>query len=223
MTRARSKGAKSRLTSTVADPADIERTKAMLVDYFKLSSPVTGLATVDDLALTCEHLVELDNDGDLGVDRFWPLKREELCRLLAFPEGRPLTWSKYRSISGLTSSWDIGPNHPPTSAYEQGGDGMCVQPCELFTHQLVGVASILDQAFVDDKTTFIPGFILADGVGLGKSATCLAIISFLMGLYVCEKEAGNTNRPPIVNAGVSASRNFGRMYTTDHYLHVFRQ
>ncbi|KIM37675.1 hypothetical protein M413DRAFT_30621 [Hebeloma cylindrosporum] len=193
--RARGK-AKKLPTAQLADEREVAATIDMLVDHFNESpeGPVTDSAVVDD-SIVWDKVS--DEAGDLGVEKFSGHTEDHLHTLLDFPAGRPVTWSKFRDADQTISAW----NSDDAERYEKGGEGM--KPVALMWHQLVGVASIVDKSFLpegSDRTgdNAVPGVLLADAVGVGKTAQVMAYITFIRSLWACETKNEGAGRPPIV-------------------------
>ena len=137
--------------------------------------PVTREA-VDE---TMEAIHAFEEDGDVGVKHFWPKSTQELWKMLDFPEGRPVLWNTYRRNDSARTAWDEGENEKTREEYITGSERMRDEPIRLFAHQLHAVAATVDMMFSEKRKNDKGGMLIADGVGLGKSATLFAIIAFL--------------------------------------------
>lgn len=72
---------------------------------------------------------------------------------------------------------------------------------DLLWHQQVGISSMVDKRFTKVKTLNAPGIILADAVGVGKTAQMLGMVAFLQQTYVVENPVNSAKpepRPPII-------------------------
>ncbi|KAM6500021.1 hypothetical protein JOM56_003035, partial [Amanita muscaria] len=78
--------------------------------------------------------------------------------------------------------------------FETGGDGM--QELSLLWHQLVGVASLATKAWGPDARHAPFGILLADEVGVGKTAQVMAFIALLQLVHQCE--LNGQQRPPLL-------------------------
>lgn len=123
--------------------------------------------------------------ADLGVGKFVQYSEETLSTLLDFPNGSPTLFAGFRSSSGLCA-W----NANDAKQFHSGNPDM--KPLRLLWHQLVGVASIVDKVFVAEPIKVEPpGVLVADAVGVGKTALTLGLIAFIIdAFYVQEAVAG---------------------------------
>lgn len=185
-----------------AAAGDIEEIWATYVQLF-------GLKVVTDMHLQ----IVLNSDvgvqeawqglPDLGVAKFARCSEATLSSLLNFPDGCPTLFTKLRSSSGLCA-WDAN----DSKKFMPGNPDM--KPLRLLWHQLVGVASIVDKAFsIEPVEAGIPGILVADAVGVGKTALTMGVIAFIIdAFYVQEAAAGNRVggkllHPDVPGAGVT--------------------
>ncbi|KAG1905166.1 P-loop containing nucleoside triphosphate hydrolase protein [Suillus fuscotomentosus] len=117
-----------------------------------------------------------EGSNDLGVDNFRSLDDTALNRLLNFPDGRPALFARFRSLS-RKSAWDDGAE----KEFVDGNPDM--QPLSLLWHQRVGIASIVEKIWQKDQTNAVPGILLADEVGVGKTAQVMGSIAFMIDQY----------------------------------------
>ncbi len=120
---------------------------------------------VDD---ALEAVKVFEEGGDIGVQTFWPKSKEEMWKLLDFPEGRPVLWNKYRTKDTALTAWDKGETETTRHEYNEGSDRMNAQPISLFPHQLHAIAACVETIFDERRKTDKGGMLIADGVGLGK-------------------------------------------------------
>ncbi len=160
--------------------------------------------------------VKFLEEGDLGVEVMAKQTFEQLIILLSFYGGRPGNWNAYVREDGITA-WHLGltPSNPSVTRrgplnteveitlemFATGGPGF--KPISLLWHQLVGVVVILATMFFGQRVTQapMPGVLLADGVGVGKTAQVMATIAFLQQVQVIEtvEEVSNrVGRPPLI-------------------------
>jgi len=134
-------------------------------------------ANEEDLPLSKPPLVENPfgkgiDGADPGVEVETGMSPDELARELGFPDHLPFLFNKYRHTKGF-SAWDN-----PT-LFENTNDP-CVQPLCLHYHQLAGLHAIIRRVFTEQPQ---PGactdVLLADEVGLGKTAVAISLMSFL--------------------------------------------
>lgn len=123
--------------------------------------------------------------ADLGVEKFVQRSEEVLSALLNFPNASPTLFAKFRSTSGLCA-WD-GDN---AKQFFSGNPEM--KPLHLLWHQLVGIASVIDKIFTAELVEVgLPGVLVADAVGVGKTALTMGVIAFIIdAFYVQEAVAG---------------------------------
>jgi hypothetical protein len=176
--------------------SDLRRLLAELVDHFALAEN----ASITTEELSDEQCPAFDTDDsraeDIGVGAYKSTDLEELSRMLAFPDGRPVQFSPFRSPVNGYDAWD----DEKERRWEQGGEGMI--PMQGQWHQLAGVCGIIDKVFLGQeappKTSHI---LIADDVGLGKTLEIMMVLAFVMQVYVCEENAEIEQRPPIVTGG----------------------
>ncbi len=91
------------------------------------------------------------------------------------------------------------------AGFQNGGPGF--QEQRLLWHQLAGTCGILRGMWTSERGDRPPGTLLADGVGVGKTAQVMASIAFIQQVYLIETaiEEGNTvlKRPPIISTSSS--------------------
>jgi hypothetical protein len=68
---------------------------------------------------------------------------------------------------------------------------------ELLWHQLCGVSEIVNRIWTAEQTPDVHGVLLADDVGVGKTAQVMASIAFIQ--LVFQSEAHKHLRPPIIS------------------------
>lgn len=139
---------------------------------------------------------------DLGVAKFSQHSEEALSSLLNFPDGCPTLFAKFRSSSSLCA-WDAD----DSQKFVSGNPDMT--PLRLLWHQLVGVASVIDKAFsTEPDEAGIPGTLVADAVGVGKTALTMGVISFIIDAFYVQEAAagrkvgGKLLQPDVIGAGV---------------------
>lgn len=140
--------------------------------------------------------------ADLGVAKFVQHSEEALSSLLNFPNGCPTLFAKFRSASGLCA-WD-GDN---VKQFIPGNPDM--KSLRLLWHQLVGVASVVDKAFSTEPVEAgVPGILIADAVGVGKTALTMGVIAFIIDAFYVQEAAagrrvgGKLLQPDALSAGV---------------------
>lgn len=142
-----------------------------------------GRADWDD---TCE---------DLGVDGWREMDNDKLNHLLHFPGGKPALFAEFRSKSGLCA-WDEG----AAAKFVKENEDM--EPLSLLWHQRVGVAAIIDKTWMaEEKDGEISGILIADEVGVGKTALTMGTIAFVIDAYWVQEVAAGRGKP----AGVTST------------------
>ncbi|KAJ8474911.1 hypothetical protein ONZ45_g15788 [Pleurotus djamor] len=189
--RARERGYNIKASdSDLSDPYQIKQTLLALVTYLEEVNAADANPHAEDLEdISPDEL--FSEDGDMGVDLWKSKSPEELQSLLLFPGGKPQDWNAYSSVSGSTC-WEKDVDRTP---FQEGGPGF--NPISLHWHQLAGVCSSTFKMFTAEPTTNVPGTILADGVGVGKTAQIMGTIAFLQQVFVSE-QAADRSRPPLI-------------------------
>lgn len=193
-----------KLDSRLANQEDKLRVVAMFSEYFSTVSVTTGELEPPEWAIQPEELSNaLNEHGDLGVEKWVNADEETLRKVLGFQDGRPIGFAKYRCRDSMVNSWPDprGEEKPEyakdaarfTDENAENDDEMAL--LQSLWHQMVGNAAMCDLIFSEEKT-YKPGFILADGTGLGKSCEILSTIAIL--IQVHESEKRGTGRPPIL-------------------------
>jgi hypothetical protein len=193
---ARKSGSRKKIRAETMSERDLRVLYDTLVDHFASSLTSVAQNPLGDEDDNVAHLYDVfDKDGsDMGVTKFKIMDDQKLSDLLDFPGGRPVIFAKFRHCDTMTTSWDT----PEDRMWEEGGDHL--QPLRLLWHQLCGVASLADSVF-QRKGTTVPNRLLADDVGIGKTAQVMAMIAFLISVWYAEKEG--KRRPPLIHQSKS--------------------
>jgi hypothetical protein len=131
----------------------------------------------------------LDDAGDLGVSAFKKLSRENLNNLLQMPDGRPPFFNDKLAHDRTVTPWDFANGQLPKEQLSE--------ECTLLWHQQGGLGALAVRAWTDKPSPKpIPGTMLADGVGVGKTLQMLAHIAFTMCVRAGEILGGV--RPPLI-------------------------
>jgi hypothetical protein len=171
--------------ATEKDVADLQR---LYQDLFELPDDSGPLELPDPQALRLGDTVAPNTD--LGVEVASKMNAYQLSLFLGFDGAIPFQFNKYRHKSGLLL-WD----KPDEFAKEDSADLLEVQ---LHWHQLCAVYAIVCKTFTIEPTEkAVPGILIADEVGLGKTAVAIATIAFLnhsrwMGI------SKNASFPPVI-------------------------
>jgi hypothetical protein len=178
------------MKADLATKEAVERVWAMYVSLFAElpTSSINVVADINDNEIGMEAWLGL---RDLGVEEFAEKSDTELHELLDFPHGRPLIFAALRSLRGL-SGW-VAANLPQFR--EDNPDMVALA---LLWHQLGGVAAMAVKLWVQAKSpTLLPGILLTDGVGLGKSCQIMGFIALVIQVWAAETaDAGR--RPPLL-------------------------
>jgi hypothetical protein len=126
-----------------------------------------------------------NEEGDMGVDEMKKKRVEELCTLLGFPDARPIIWNSYRAAGNAQNAWEVG-DEAGRKKFDEGGEQM--EPLCMLWHQLVGVASMAHKVFSAEERQECFGILLADEVGVGKTAQVMGFIALLQTIYQAEQK-----------------------------------
>lgn len=126
-----------------------------------------------------EVMNAFDEGGDIGVGAFYAKSTDELSKLLDFPHSRPVLWNQFRALDSAVTPWDTGETDATRVEFQTGSARMNSTPITLFPHQMQAIASVVKMMFSTDRVNDKGGVLIADGVGLGKSATLFGIHAFL--------------------------------------------
>jgi hypothetical protein len=136
--------------------------------------------------------------GDIGVESMRLKSAAELTNLLGFVEGRPAHWCKIKCHDPAITSWED--KHKDKYEHTNQGipkDGM--SSLSLLWHQAVGIASMAEKAWTETETAVEQqGFILADGVGVGKTAQVMGFIALVQQVWTIERGNEGGSRPPVL-------------------------
>lgn len=185
-TAARLSGATKKMIAS--DPAleeDVFAVTELLRLHFAEHAEQDDVPTMTRQAVeqSLEVMTAFDEGGDIGVGPFYAKTDDELCRLLDFPNCRPVLWNQYRALDSAVTPWDTGETEKSRLEFQTGGGRMNPRPITLFTHQLQAVASVVQMMFSPDRVRDKGGMLISDGVGLGKSATLFGILAFLVQVF----------------------------------------
>ncbi|KAH0834614.1 P-loop containing nucleoside triphosphate hydrolase protein [Lanmaoa asiatica] len=201
-----------------AAAGDIEEIWATYVQLFGLkpASDVLLQSVLNSEAGAHEAWQDL---ADLGVAKFAQHSEEALSSLLNFQNGCPTLFAKLQSTSGLCA-W----NTDDANQFVPGNPDM--KPLRLLWHQLVGVASIIDKVFsAEPVEAGLPGILIADAVGVGKTALTMGVIAFIIDAFYAQEAAagrkvgGKLFHPSTLDADVRVAPIIGRA-TIDDLPHV---
>jgi hypothetical protein len=150
-------------------------------------------------------LEEWENGDDLGTGEFATKSEGELMTLLAWPQGRPPIFAKYQSIHGWTE-WDD--DYVQEFEEDNALINLEMKLLKLLWHQLVGVSSILSKLWTA-YNGHVPGMLLADTVGLGKTTQIMGTIAGIIQVWKGE-QIQPPARPQLLREYLLLSRLKGR-------------
>jgi hypothetical protein len=144
---------------------------------------------------TQDQLMDDSDMGDFGMEIEANMDPKQLARALGFKHRLPFSFNLYRHNLG-TSLWDN------ESLFKLHADAdqplpQYIEFLKLHWHQLAGVHSIVRSVFLEQPDNSHPtGVLIADEVGLGKTAQSITFIAFMNQiLYVQSK---GLSLPPII-------------------------
>ena len=130
----------------------------------------------DRVDLTRAAVEETDNlfgRGDLGVQKYSGYDDKTLDRILGLVQGRSVLFNRTQYDDPSKNFWDNVESHPADAS-------ALMHPLHLLWHQKVGLAKMIDHFWSTDllEPGTPTGIILADEVGLGKTAQVMAFLAF---------------------------------------------
>jgi hypothetical protein len=138
---------------------------------------------------------------DLGVDFYRNLDDTSLNHILNFPDGKPALFAGFRSKSRICS-WDPKVSH----LFVEGNEDML--PLSLLWHQRVGIAALVEKVWMKAESPGgVPGVLIADEVGVGKTALIMGTIAFVIDAYWVDQLAlGSKGKIDSIPAGLDRSK-----------------
>ncbi|KAK0197634.1 P-loop containing nucleoside triphosphate hydrolase protein [Armillaria mellea] len=130
--------------------------------------------------------------GDMGVEAWAKQTEEALLQLLRWPNGRPGEFNPCinESLVDVWEDTEYANKVPPEGDAEN-------TPTKLFWHQLVGITALVNMMWtVDERPDGVEGAILADEVGLGKSAQIMGMLAFIMAAR--RMQLAGKEPPPVI-------------------------
>lgn len=217
----------AKVLATLNDPNTIAKLEEEYVSAFnEIELAEAGLIAADDEGVHCKQLW-LD-DRDLGVEDFRDCSIDAMKRDLGVHSLPSDTDEKPRPCLPFMASHVGAKNESLRSIFgkdlpskDQLDRKGCV-PMNPFWHQYVGLCAMVKRAFQGENV------ILADGVGVGKTLTCMMLLSWSR-YHACQSEKGECMPPigesqptsaaminPIDTLLAGDAKYFGRPYFDDN-------
>lgn len=167
---------KSNLTALkgLATEEDLAQLMRIYDEYFDIEAD-GELRVIDEDAMSTYSSGDFDTQGgDLGMEVEWNLDPEMLAEALGFlRKSLPHQFTTIRHAAGA-NEWQ----NP--QRFEGPENLSNLKPLTLHWHQLAGVHSIIRNIFTKKrKSKHCTGMLIADEVGLGKTALAISVIAFL--------------------------------------------
>ncbi|KAG2361110.1 P-loop containing nucleoside triphosphate hydrolase protein [Suillus spraguei] len=159
-------------TASLVAAGDVEEIWALYVQLFETEpGQLEPVQDEEDLE-NSGKAAWLEQSEDLGVDG-----------------GKPALFAEFHLKRGLCA-WD----EASTSKFVEENDDM--EPLSLLWHQRVGVAAIVDKIWSATKSDDeVPGILIADEVGVGKTALTMGLIAFVIDAFWVQEVAAGRGRP----------------------------
>ncbi|KAK0224370.1 hypothetical protein IW262DRAFT_1459423 [Armillaria fumosa] len=130
--------------------------------------------------------------GDMGVEAWAKTTEDALKDILRWPQGRPAEFNLFLNDT-LVDYWEE-PEYLKNIPPEGDADN---KPNALFWHQLVGIVALINMMWTtEEKPEGVEGAILADAVGLGKSAQIMGMLAFIMATR--RSQLAGKEPPPVI-------------------------
>ncbi|KAG2029690.1 hypothetical protein BDR03DRAFT_1018074, partial [Suillus americanus] len=176
-------------TASLVAAGDVEEIWALYVQLFETEPGELDAPELQEDNEVSGRDAWNDTSDDLGVDGWREMDNDKLNHLLQFPGGKPALFTEFRSKMGLCA-WDEG----SSSKFVKDNEDM--EPLTLLWHQRVGVAAIVDKIWSASKTEAeVPGILVADEVGVGKTALTMGFIAFVIDAFWVQEVAAGRGRP----------------------------
>jgi len=134
-------------------------------------------------------------DGaDPGVEVEMRMSPAELAKELGFTDHLPFLFNRYRHVKGF-SAWKN-----PALFSEDSCENPDIQPLGLHYHQLAGLHAIVRKVFGEEADAdACTGVLLADEVGLGKTAVAISLICFLSHIAMLQSSDVDVQTIPVIS------------------------
>jgi hypothetical protein len=184
-------------TASLVAAGDVEEIWALYVQLFETEPGQLEAVQDEDDIENSGKAAWLDESEDLGVDGWCEMDNDKLNHLLQFPGGKPALFAEFRSKTGLCA-W----NEESASKFIEDNDDM--EPLSLLWHQRVGVAAMVDKIWSATKSDVeVPGILIADEVGVGKTALTMGFIAFVIDAFWVQEVAAGRGRPDGVTSTIN--------------------
>lgn len=151
--------------------------------------PTFGAAD-DELVAPCEL-----EGGDLGVAKWAKWDLDRLCNHLGFLSGRPALFAAWRSKSGI-------------EVYLEDVEEADREEFVLMWHQVVANAAMSEGFWTSAPVSepgAVPGMLLADSVGLGKTVEMMGLMAMIIQTRQAELQEKGV-RAHVISKSISFSR-----------------
>lgn len=184
-------------TDSLVAAGDVEEIWALYVQLFE-TEPGSLEAPQDEEDIeNSGRAAWLADSEDLDMDGWREMDNDKLNHLLQFPGGKPALFAEYQSKTGLCV-WD----EASASKFVQDNEDM--EPLALLWHQRVGVAAMVDKIWSAKKSDEeVPGILIADEVGIGKTALTMGFIAFLIDAFWVQEVKASRGRPEGVTSNIN--------------------
>jgi hypothetical protein len=175
------------LLATIATQEEIEELLALYNSHFeaiKSAYDIDGAEEGGELAADEEMNEAL---GDVGTEEETKKSAEDLAAVLGFPDLRPIEFNKVKFKYSTLDLWE--PEHLQIEGQKED--------VALVWAQLAGVSAMVRKTFYEKvRETVAPGVLLADVMGMGKSALVMSYMAFVMQVYMAAQN--EVQGPPIL-------------------------
>ncbi|KAH7918227.1 hypothetical protein BV22DRAFT_1051878, partial [Leucogyrophana mollusca] len=189
LARARQVGRARARKLPIVDFADSEVLSALWATFVTLFE-TEGEAVAPGVAYSSNEETGLEAwlaSPDMGVEDFRHMNDERLATLLAFPNNRPALFADFRSKLGHCA-WE---SKEIADTFVSSNPDMT--PLSLLWHQMCGIAAMGSKVW-SDKFEHTSGLLVADDVGVGKTALTMGLIALVISVWIAETQV-KSGRP----------------------------
>ncbi|KAF9443968.1 hypothetical protein P691DRAFT_808051 [Macrolepiota fuliginosa MF-IS2] len=177
---------------TMASEEDVTVLLSVYHEYFEANGEDEDEPPIPDTVPEIQRLG--DDQGDFGMEIESTMSLVALAIQLGLKSGLPFQFNAHRHCSGMLA-WDHEEMFKADPLPEE------IERLRLHWHQLAGVHSILRSIFTTTKSeNHVTGILVADEVGLGKTAQAVTLIAMLnQAIWIQEPERTySTSLPPVL-------------------------